>query len=309
MNIFPDSAKETFLFLPVRQLVAGGSDLEDVDGFGRTALLASVEGVKRSHFVELANMLLQSGANPLAVDNGDAGILHYILRTTSACNKAHTREALFQPIEDLLRRLLLSNCNPNAVDENGDTPSDLALSPGTWVLWCNALDAAGFRPHEILLEDDHIKGITHGRTILEREYQRILESQPPTWKVERQQPFESGEDLPVCANCGLPDEWTPSRSPFDYIGAYVVQMEDGFSHATFTNHRDGTFCANGRKWASCRRQSHRKDGEISYWSGKSLSLRKHIARRLWEDKILSQPHDAYFWATGLSHDWLSSSSA
>lgn len=297
MGIFPDETGETFLFLPIRQLLAEGSDLEETDGFGRTALLASVEGVKRSHFVELANMLLNFKAVPSAVDNGDAGILHYILRTTSACNKAHTQLELFQRIQALLRKLLSLNCDPNAVDENGLTPSDLALSPSAWVLWCNALDAAGFKPHEILLKDDHIKGIAHNPTYLKRKYQDILKSPQPRWTVERQQSFQAGEDCPVCAYCGLPDEWTSSRPPFDCNGSYLVQIEDTFTHALIANHKDGTICANGRSGSSCRRQT---------WSWKSLSLRKHVACRLWEDRILSEPHTAYFWATGLSTDWVTS---
>lgn len=98
MAILPNSALETLLFLPMRQLLSAGSDIEETDGFGRTALLGLVEGVKRSQFVDVSNMLLQHGADPLAVDNGDAGMLHYILRTTLACSKAHTKKELFYPL-------------------------------------------------------------------------------------------------------------------------------------------------------------------------------------------------------------------
>jgi hypothetical protein len=87
MNRFPDLWADALLFQPIRLLI-GECDLEEVDGFGRSALLGSVEGVKRSQFAELASLLLLFGAQPLAVDNGDAGILHYIRRTTSACNRA-----------------------------------------------------------------------------------------------------------------------------------------------------------------------------------------------------------------------------
>jgi len=304
MGIFPDTATDTFLFLPIRHLLAYGCDLEETDGFGRTALLASVESVKRSDFVEIANMLLQFRAVPSAVDHGDAGILHYILRTTSACNKAHTQQELFQPIKSLLVKLLLSRCNPNAVDENGHTPSDLALSPSAWMLWCDALHSAGLQPYEVFLKDDRINGIVLDAMYLERKYQEILKSWPPKWTVERRQSFQIGEDPPVCAYCGLPDDWTPSRPPFDFTGSYLVQMEDVFTHAVFANHKDGTFCANGKRWLSCSRQSHRKDGGVSDWSWKSLSLRKHVACRLWENKILSEPRNAYSWATGLSDDWI-----
>ncbi|KAH8723066.1 hypothetical protein GQ44DRAFT_710935 [Phaeosphaeriaceae sp. PMI808] len=298
MNIFPDTAIDTFLFLPVC-LLASDCDLEETDGFGRTALLASVEGVKRSHFAETAERLLQFQADPLAVDNGNAGLLHYILRTSSACSKAHTQQELFQPIKSFLEKLLRLSCNPNAVDENGHTPSDMALSPSAWVLWCDALHSAGFQPYKVLQEDDRINGIALDTMYLERKYQEVLGSQPPEWTVE---PFQIGEDLPLCAYCGLPDDWTQMRLPFDCNGSYLVQMGDGFTHAAFANHKDGSFCANGKRWLSCGRQSHRYDGGVPDWSRKSLSLRKYLACRLWENKIFSKPGNAYSWATGLSDD-------
>lgn len=302
MNCFPDMAINTCLFLPIRHLLAYGCNLEETDGFGRTLLLASVEGVKRSHFAEIANSILQFGADPLAIDNGDAGMLHYILRTNSACNKAHTQQELFQPIEALLTKLLLAGCSANAVDENNQTPSDLALSPSAWVIWCNALCSVGLQPYEIILEDDRIKGISPNTKYLERKYQQILQSPPAKWAVKGQQALQLREDPPICAYCCLSDDWVPTRLPFDFFGSYVIKMEDRFTHAAFVNHRDGSFCKNGRKRLSCHRRSHRKDGECSYWSEKSLSMRKHVAYRLWENKIMSTPCEAYSWATGLSMD-------
>lgn len=307
MSHFPDTATETFLFLPLRNLLnTRECDLEETDGFGRTALLASVECVKRSDFSKVANMLLRFGAVSSAVDNGDAGILHYILRTTSACSRAHTQQELARPIEALLRKFLLSGCNPNAVDENDQTPSDLALSPSTWVIWCNALQSVGFKPHKVLAEDDQVKDIVLDPIYLERKYQEALKSRPPRWTVQNNLPFQPGEDPPICAYCELPDDWVMARPPFDFLGSYLVGMEGYFAHAAFANHRDGTSCENARKWSLCRRPAHKVDGGISYWSQKSVSIRKHVACQLWENKILSEPYEAYLWATGLPVDWVTS---
>jgi len=60
MNIFPDSYVHELLFHPVRLLLSSECDLEEVDGFGRSALLASIEGVKRSHLAEMVDLLLLS---------------------------------------------------------------------------------------------------------------------------------------------------------------------------------------------------------------------------------------------------------
>lgn len=195
------------------------------------------------------------------------------------------------------------------MDENGNTPSDLALSPSAWVLWCNSLDAAGLKPHDILQKDDKINRITLNPGYLERQYQKILNSRPPEWTVEMQQFTHLDENSPTCAYCGLPDEWTPQRAQFDYIGSYLVQMAESCTHAAFANHKDGTHCMNGGRRSSCLRQTHKRDGEISDWSPKSLSLRKHTARQLWEDGILSEPATAYVWATGLSHEWITTNTS
>ena len=306
MNIFPDSGVQTFLFHPVRRLLTSGCDLEEVDGFGRSALLASVGGVKRNHLAEMVDLLLQFGANPHAVDNGDAGILHYILRTTSACNRAHTRQAIFQPIKNIVVKLLLRGCNPNAVDEDDHTPSDLALSSSAWLLWCDALQAAGLAPDGVLKEDDRIHNVVLDNVLLDGKYSEWLESLPPRCQIVRDEPSQPEQSFPVCSYCQYPDEWTQTRAPFDCNGTYMVQMGSSFAHASFVNHTDGSWCRNGSKWMSCRRKCHRKDGGFAYWSWKSLSIRKHIAYRLWKDRVLANPAQAYAWATCSLNDSVAS---
>jgi hypothetical protein len=306
LNIFPDSGVQTLLFQPVRRLLTSECDLEEVDGFGRSALLASVEGVKRSHLAEMVDLFLQFGANLHAVDDGDAGILHYILRTTSACNRAHTRQAIFQSIKDIVVKLLLRGCNPNAVDENDHTPSDLALSSSAWLLWCDALEAAGLAPDGVLRDDDRIHNVMLDNALLDRKYSEWLESLPPRWQVVSDEPSQPEQGLPVCSYCQFPDEWTQSRAPFDRNGTYLVQMGNSFTHASFVNHTDGSSCGNGKKSMSCRRKCHRKDGGVAYWSLESLSIRKHIANRLWKNRVLANPAQAYVWATGSLNDSVAS---
>lgn len=298
MGQFHDLGVQTFLFLPVRQLLANECDIEEVDVFGRSALLSCVEDVKRNHLAEMIDLLLQFGANPHAVDYGEAGILHFILRTTSACNRAHTQQSIFLPVKDIVVKLLLRGCDPNAIDEDHHTPSDMALSSSAWLLWCDALQTAGLAPENVLREDDRIHNVVIDNAALHRKYKEWVECSPSRWEDvgdELPQPERIG---PVCAYCQFPDEWTRTRAPFDYQGTHLVRMGDKFTHASFPNHTDGSQCRNGSNWKSCSRRSHRSDGGFPHWSWKSLGIRKHVAYRLWKDRVLLNPSQAYTWATG-----------
>lgn len=305
LEIFPDEIADTFLFLPIRCLLAHDCDLEEADGFGRSLLLAAIFDVKRNHSAQIISLLLQAGADPLARDHKGQGALHYILVTVSACNRAHIKPALYEATKSTLVQLLLAGCNPNLGDEGDYTPSDRALTSTAWMLWCEALLSAGFQPLEVLQEDDRLLGITFDEGYLEQKYQEALASRSPTPKtvLEREEPTEFGEYIPACSFCGLPDNCTRTRAPFDPYANYLIEWGEGFTHLWLPNHLDGTDCANERKLDSCGHESHQEGEAFSKWSSQELSWRKHVAYRMWVDNILSGPREAYTWATGLSDDW------
>jgi len=292
MAILPDHEAELRLFQPMRHVLPHVYSLEERDLFGRTSLLASVEGVQRSQLPKVAQMLLQFGANPLALDNGGAGMLHFILRTTSGCNNGTATEECMKPMKELMVQLLKAGCDPNLLDEDNRTPSDMALSPVAWVLWCEVVHAAGLDLMTILERDDKLRGAVFSRGYVETKYKHVLHTSPPSWSDRSAQPDSGKESDSLCDYCTLPDHWCRSRPPFDTAGSYMVSAGDSAVHAFFSNHRDGTFCADAISWGLCKRRCHIE------WSVKAISWRKHVAYRLWKDGILRTPSQAYTWTTG-----------
>ena len=109
---------------------------------------------------------------------------------------AHTRQAIFQPIKDIVVKLLLRGCNPNAVDEDDHTPSDLALSSSAWLLWCDALQAAGLAPDGVLKEDDRVHNVVLDNVLLDGKYSEWLESLPPRCQIVRDEPSQPEQSFP-----------------------------------------------------------------------------------------------------------------
>lgn len=307
MSCQPDDEAEFRLLQPLHSILQETYDLEERDGFGRTPLLASLDSIQRNQIPEVVHMLLQAGADPLAVDSGGCGILHFIFRTSSACNNASMPTVTFNSFKDLVVRLLRAGCDPSLQDEEGRTPSDTALSPAAWVLWCESVHAAGLEMSKILLRDDELQGVHHRQSTtrhpgyIEEKYQRILLTFPPMWHLDTDFVVrDANEELDVCERCNLPDHWMSSRPPFDTASSYSVKNGGTMYHAFFSNHRDGSFCENVIQWGSCKNPGHIRHGEVTNWSWKELSWRKHVAYKLWSNGIWRNPREAYTWASGLS---------
>ena len=289
---------------PLRRILPAVLDIEERDCFGRTALLHVIETVHHSHFPEVAHMLLNAGADHTAVDNGGCGILHFILRVVSACNNAPLLEAHFEAFKSVVVRLLGAGCDPSLLDEDGSTPSDMALSPTGWLLWCESVRCAGRDMSAILKLDDRRQRISHKETALDAEHRRVKSSSPP-WEQQLLPAYPSTSDAEArtCGYCSAPLHWTTSRSPFDTYGSYMVEFGGRAYHAYFANHKDASFCENAAVWNSCRHGPHKRGGPLTHWSDRESSRRKHLAYRLWKDGLWQTPSDAYEWATGLSPDW------
>jgi hypothetical protein len=206
-------------------------------------------------------------------------------------------------MKELLVRLLGAGCDPKLQDKDDCTPTDMAVSPTAWVLWCEAVHAAGLDMKNVLAQDDELHNVVHPAGALDSKYRRVLCTSPPSWSLESQPTNENMDGNPCCEYCTLPEHWTRSRPPFDRTGSYMVDMADYSTHAVFSNHRDGTFCQNGVGWGSCKNSCHIIYGETTYWTKKAISWRKHVAFRLWSDGFLRTPCAAYTWATGLSPEW------
>ena len=70
-----------------------------------------------------------------------------------------------------LVRFIWADCDPNLQDEDDRTPTDMALSPTTWILWC---EAAGLGIKEIFQEGDKLYDIIHLPGALDSKYRRVL---------------------------------------------------------------------------------------------------------------------------------------
>ncbi|KAF2726495.1 hypothetical protein EJ04DRAFT_530226 [Polyplosphaeria fusca] len=283
-----------------RLLLTGDCDLEEEDGFGRSALLACVEGVRRRHLAEMIEMFLHFGANPHAIDNDSAGILHFILRTTSACNRAHSQRSLSLPIKDILAKLLSRSCDPNSMDQNGITPSDLALGSSAWQIWCDALSESGLDPKEVIEKDDRQNCLRITTTLIDQRHKKWTERTTSTEQQILESTVMENMPHPICYYCELPGEWIPMKPPFDHYGSYLVKIGDSFAHAAFPNHTDGGFCKNALELNTCKRKSHGRDGDCPFWCSREISIRKHVAYRLWKERSLFTSSQAYSWASGLT---------
>src|SRR5437762_9464399 len=80
-------------------------------------------------------------------------------------------EELTKLIIELLRGFHNQISYPTLGNKKGFTPFDAALSPTAWVLWCNALERAGFDVGKELLDLDLRYGVVHSDEYLEERYQ------------------------------------------------------------------------------------------------------------------------------------------
>ncbi|KAH0542950.1 hypothetical protein FGG08_002719 [Glutinoglossum americanum] len=297
LSTLPESLSDTHIYQPLKLLLLDGCDPEQKDGFGRTPLLSCIENVCRGALPAVVDMLLKAGADPLTTGNGDEGMLHSLLRSLSACNDESMEPAEVKSITNVIVTLLRAGCDPNLLDEFSDTPSDKALSPVAWVLWCDALRLAGMDIESVLLEDDSYHSTPQSQASLKRKFGKAVASTFTfdSWIDEPSSDY-FGSNPGACGLCGRHTKWQRRRQPFDCFGSYLIQIGDGPGHAVFANHRDGGPCGSPFVWDSCDHRDHRGRD----WSRHEISWRKHVAHWLWRDGTLNSPLAAYRWATGIS---------
>jgi hypothetical protein len=108
-----------------------------------------------------------------------------------------------QPLKTLMIQLINSECDPNLLDDDGLTPSDIALSPVAWVIWCEVVQAAGLDVLSVLERDDELQGIILPQAYMEEKYRRVLRAPSPSWNdqsIQSDSPQEKGE---LCRYCEI----------------------------------------------------------------------------------------------------------
>jgi hypothetical protein len=98
---------------------------------------------------------------------------------------------------------------------------------------------------------------------------------------------------PTYSYCELPGEWIPMKPPFDHYGSYLVKMSDKVVHKAFPNHADGGSCNNGVELNTCKRKSHGRDGDFPFWHPREISIRNHVAYRVWKEKEVHNLDQSY----------------
>jgi len=130
----------------ISTFIESGAGLEIRDRFGKTPLLDNTS-IPGKPGLEIMDKLLKSGADITASDNVGNGVFHLVL------------EAYQNDPDDLRKRLQLliehsSQSDLSRTNEQGYTPSDFALTPELWPIWCQAIRKK--MPLEILSARDSV---------------------------------------------------------------------------------------------------------------------------------------------------------
>lgn len=126
---------------PLRLFIEDGCNTnERIPGYS-TPLHRVLRALHDEELIPGAKTLLKANSDALFVELVFLdGCLHKLLTRLSACNDYRMDENEAQSIVDLLKR----GCNPCLLNDGERTPSDYALSPTAWPLWCKALERTGF---------------------------------------------------------------------------------------------------------------------------------------------------------------------
>ena len=275
---------------PLLLMLQSGYDIEEQDHYGNTPLLIALSDVPQRDVISVAQFFLNAGADPLAANSIGVGSLLSLLRRLSSCNDYTMDSIQVKAFVDLLIRFLGAGCDPS------DNSSDAALSPTCWVIWCNALEGAGYSIESVLREDDIRDGVAQSDHDIDEKFLKASEciagslSQPS---------INCNPDL-SCPVCYRNTHWKPRKAPFDVLGSYLMNLGNEFpaTHWSRANHHGGSWCEDAQVGDKCSHQQHKEsEGAADIWSAEELSWRKHFACRLWREGKLSTPLEAEIWAT------------
>lgn len=267
-------------FESLELLLQSGGDPNERNGWGRTPLLTAAFQVRLSSLPRIMRLLLKYGANPLLFDGDGEGILHRLLYAFGSCGIRTIDETWTNDMVDILASLLQSGCDPNLKKDIGWTPSDNALSPIAWMIWCEALSRAGHVPEEVVMRDDDIEGIIWGpgETILRYENSVQLYRDRRQSRMYDDQAWH--DDEPCCRICKQNFMWNEKHPPFDFMGTYL-NTELNY-HQQLYNHSSGRFCPKYFSADNCSFENH-DAGLPPSPTLEQLSWRKHVALDIWRE--------------------------
>ena len=300
-NVFSSSLLGIILRLPrtqavpvvqaVQIIIEHDCDLEIKDYSGKTPLLYALYRVNILELNVVVKCLLNEGADSHAVDDKGSGALHLLLGRLLACHSYYISPPNAAMLGGILSILLKAGCDPLLRNHLGFTPSDYALTPAAWVLWCDALRERGYHVAEIIQLDDVSKRILRpaGPSFHSNILHIATAATLDTVQASSESPSALG-NLP-CSVCERNGSWQFRASPFDLWGSHLATF--GYVrplHRFWLNHPDGMPCSNVYENGSCQVTTHVRDGSRS-WNWLEFSWRKHAAYKLWNEGIIDNPKE------------------
>ncbi|OJD40623.1 uncharacterized protein BKCO1_1000608 [Diplodia corticola] len=262
-------------------------DIQEVGTYGQTLLIECAD-THFSNMVPLGRLMLQAGVDVRSFSRHGQGVLHHYLHRLSCCGFSTLRGQFAEDMVLFLQELLSRGASPR--DAGVTSPTETALTPAAWVVWCQALDRSGIDIEDLLRAEDELNGL-----------------QPPSAEdVEELVGDIAGPNLVApellsderpqgtCLRCEAGLQPVYYRPPFDSM--FGLLIESFHSHETRTRHRNGLPCSNLFGVDSCVYGDHDEGGGAILYTTQ-LSERKWAAYRLWKDGWLATPEGAEFWAT------------
>jgi len=314
----PDLAGAVDILEPMRLLIEDGCNVNEANPGGSSPLHRVLRALHDRELVPVTKALLEAGADPRAIEPGSQdGCLHKLLTRISACNRWVMSEAEQESVLELIVDLLQRGCDPCLINVGKRTPSDYALSPAAWPIWCSALCKAGYDVTAILQQDDTCKSIFQmGLYDVDTETKIIQVSTEESMRAPGQESAPSPaltraprehtativrrlgdlEQSPVCFVCGSRGrQYSKRKAPFDFFGTYLLGPRNCMSHEFRFCHEDGTQCMNHYEENACTNTEHR-EGYKRKSMKEELSWRKKMALELWESGVLGKPTEVQRWA-------------
>lgn len=272
----------------LQALIAQVLDINECQYNGTTLLMEATK-THSSNMVRLVKKLLQANVDVRAVENDGRSILYHLCYRLSSC-RAYIANGKEQEDVLLLLQELISQGAPVQGPGSDYSPTEMALIPAIWVLWCQALDRSGVDIEDLLREEDELSGC---RTPSSKDIQELIGdiAGPKTVAPEILLDERLQGTCDLCEGSVGPVYYRP---PFDLY--YRIITTEAPTHHSFNRHEDGLACGNAIHENSCMRDDHEYDGDPLI-SSKSRSIRKWAALWLWKNGWLHTPEDAEYWAT------------
>jgi hypothetical protein len=263
-------------------LLQHGADLGERNGWGRTPLHTAAFQVCLNALPQVIALLLKYGADPRIHDGDGEGILHRLFSTLSGCDTASMAASWREEMVQLVIQLLQAGCDPNFSINDGWTPSDNALTPFSWAIWCESLTKSGLDVSKVIQKDDRQDGLVWLDNEITEKYNSVVgENRSSVKDFSKHERVDTNQN--PCRICNTRCLWQRRHEPFDLLGSYL--SSDRHYHKQLQNHAGGQFCLNYLSETSCTHLDH-EDGYPPWPSAQDLSWRKHVAYRLWRDNAL-----------------------